>query len=177
MKRKRRPYLPILFFMLLASCCVAVFILIPLGMSIPRRAAQVFGSPKAGMGYPQLLYHASLLLLQQDDLIAPANPFGEEQSFKIELGEPTSQITRRLHLAGLIKNPDAFVLYLQYSGLDTSIQAGAYDLSPQMTALEIAQRLQDATPEMITFHILAGWRLEEGVFNRRALAASRISGQ
>jgi len=48
-----------------------------------------------------------------------------------------------------------------YSGLDTTIQAGEYSLSPSMRAIDLAHALQDATPAHITFHILPGWRLEE----------------
>jgi UPF0755 protein len=51
--------------------------------------------------------------------------------------------------------------YLTYSGLDTTIQAGEYTLSPRFSPLEIAHTLQDATPSEITFRILPGWRLEE----------------
>jgi cell division protein YceG involved in septum cleavage len=51
--------------------------------------------------------------------------------------------------------------YLQYSGLDTSLQAGEYELSPAKTPVEIAQIMQDATPSHVTFSVLPGWRLEE----------------
>jgi UPF0755 protein len=41
------------------------------------------------------------------------------------------------------------------------LQAGQYTLNPQMTPMEIAADLLDATPEDVTVSILAGWRIEE----------------
>jgi UPF0755 protein len=61
----------------------------------------------------------------------------------------------------LITNPSAFRSYLQYSGLDTTLQAGDYSLSPAMTALQIAQEIQSSISEEVTLVILAGWRMEE----------------
>jgi UPF0755 protein len=51
--------------------------------------------------------------------------------------------------------------YLVYTGLDTTLQAGQYNLSPALSMIDIARKLQDATPEDITFVILPGWRMEE----------------
>ena len=51
--------------------------------------------------------------------------------------------------------------YLQYSGLDRSLQAGDYNLSASMSTIEIARALQDATPSQVDFVILPGWRIEE----------------
>jgi UPF0755 protein len=67
----------------------------------------------------------------------------------------------RLWKEGLIPNQGAFRSYLQYTGLDTTLQAGDYTLSPAMTSVEIAHALQDATPKTVEFNVLAGWRLEE----------------
>ena len=62
---------------------------------------------------------------------------------------------------GFIRNAGAFRIYLVYSGLDTTLQAGAFQLSPAWNAVEIARKMQDATPGQVSFRILAGWRLEE----------------
>jgi UPF0755 protein len=51
--------------------------------------------------------------------------------------------------------------YLQYSGLDTTLQAGDYQLSPAMNTVQIALAMQDATPTQVDFTILPGWRLGE----------------
>ncbi len=92
------------------------------------------------------------------------NPFdrnGTEQPFTVETGESVDSIASRLEVVGLIRNAGAFRSYLIYSGLDTTIQSGEYKLSAAMSAIEIARKVQDATPEEVTFVVLPGWRLEE----------------
>jgi UPF0755 protein len=79
----------------------------------------------------------------------------------MELGEPTYSIIERLEEEGFILSAEALSDYLVYAGLDTTLQAGEYQLSPKMAALEIAQALQDATPAEVTFRVLHGWRMEE----------------
>ena len=70
-------------------------------------------------------------------------------------------MVNRLTQQGLISNAAALLSYLKYSGLDTSLQAGQYQLSPAMTAVEIAQTMQDATPKQVILTVFAGWRIEE----------------
>jgi len=89
------------------------------------------------------------------------NPSGGEQPFPIDIGESVNSIATRLQQAGLLRDAASFRDYLVYSGLDTSIQAGSYQLSPAMSAIDIARELQDATSSEVTFVILPGWRMEE----------------
>jgi UPF0755 protein len=86
---------------------------------------------------------------------------GTDQLFTVAPGESVNSIASHLELVGLVRNAEAFRAYLIYSGLDTSIQAGEYQLSAAMSAIDIAHELQDATPEEITFVVLPGWRMEE----------------
>ena len=81
--------------------------------------------------------------------------------FTIEIGESVNSVANHLQSVGLIRDAEAFRSYLIYSGLDTSMQAGEYQLSTAMSALDIAHELQDATPEEVTFVVLPGWRVEE----------------
>ncbi|MHB8112679.1 MAG: endolytic transglycosylase MltG, partial [Bellilinea sp.] len=85
----------------------------------------------------------------------------DSQRFPITPGESVNSVGLRLEQTGLVNNAAAFRLYLIYSGLDTNLQAGDYDLSPAWNTLELAQKLQDSTPLEITFVILPGWRAEE----------------
>ena len=70
-------------------------------------------------------------------------------------------MTTRLQEQGLIHSSLAMRDYLVYSGLDTTLQAGEFELDPGLNTLQIAWALQDSTPGEITFRILPGWRLEE----------------
>jgi len=94
-------------------------------------------------------------------LTQPLNVSGTEQPFTIEVDEPVDLVASNLQRVGLIRDGESFRSYLIYAGLDTSIQAGEYQLSTAMSALDIARELQDATPEEVTFVVLPGWRVEE----------------
>ncbi|HSG43267.1 MAG TPA: endolytic transglycosylase MltG, partial [Anaerolineales bacterium] len=94
-------------------------------------------------------------------LTNPLNPQGAEQPFVIQPNESVYSVANNLDAMGLIKDAESFRAYLIYSGLDTSIQAGEYQLSPAMSAIQIAHELQDATSEEVRFSVLPGWRMEE----------------
>ncbi len=128
---------------------------------LPQRVEQQFGPPAADLSTLQTLRYSVQLFLRSDDLTLPADPYGQEQPFKIAPGESTSTVISNLAGENLIEDAGIFRTYLLYSGLDKTIQSGSYTLSPAMTPLEIAHKLQDATPDKITFNVLAGWRSEE----------------
>jgi len=130
-------------------------------LGIPRLVENTFGPPSLRLTPRQQTLLTFQLWLQQQALTQPLNPIGSEQTFYIELGESIPEIARNLENYRFIQNGDAFRYYLLYSGLDVSVQAGEYQLSPAMTAVEIAHALQDPTPTTITFAVLPGWRAEE----------------
>ena len=72
-----------------------------------------------------------------------------------------TSIADRLQQNGLISDAGLFRDYLIYTGLDTSIQAGSYDLSPAMSMVDIAHKMHNATSTQVPFVILPGWRMEE----------------
>ncbi|MEN4042564.1 MAG: endolytic transglycosylase MltG [Anaerolineaceae bacterium] len=148
----------ILFFIGLGGM-IAVGGLASLG--IPRYAAQVFGAPSARHSEFSRLIYAIRLVLYETDLTVPVDSFGAAQAFKINMGESVNAIANRLEEQGLIRNAEAFRLYMIYAGLDTTVQAGDYQISPAYSAMEIARALQDATPLEVPFIVLAGWRMEE----------------
>jgi UPF0755 protein len=159
MDKKRNPFL--FLAILLVISCVGVFILGWWVFKLPGWAEVSYGPPARGLDPIQRLVLSVQLLSQKDDLKQPADPSGSARPFTIELGEATSSILGRLEGQGLVTNAGALQDYLAYTGLDTTIQAGEYQLSPRMTAVEIAHILQDATPGEVTFTILPGWRMEE----------------
>ena len=128
---------------------------------IPSRAARIYGPPAPWLSLPQRLQYSALLLWYNGLLTQPLDPSGSEQTFNIEMGESVDALANHLERVGLIRDAAAFRTYLIYSGLDTSIQAGRYQLSTSMSAMDVAHELQDATPEEVTFVVLPGWRVEE----------------
>lgn len=128
---------------------------------IPRQAEKEFGKPSSNLSQVEKLWLSARLVLVED-LLTQANDGPEsEQSFRIEHGESAQSIAARLQAEGFIKDAGVLMDYLVYTGLDTTLQAGEFRLSRHMTAIEIALRLQDATPSEVTFNVLPGWRMEE----------------
>ncbi len=140
----------------------ALLLLVLLSMVvIPLQAARRFGSPNPKLGFLTTLKYSVRLLWHDGLLTTPRDRNGGEHSIRIEPGEPVSQIARQLEQSGIISSAAAFYDYMVYTGMDLTIQAGDYKLSPALTIIEISRELQDATPEEVSFVILPGWRLEE----------------
>jgi UPF0755 protein len=132
-----------------------------LSTDINRRARVLYGPPSSEISISRRILLQGYLLVNQDNLTRPTDIVGAEQTFVIPQGETTAGILGRLWEAGLIPDPAALRSYLQYTGLDTSLQAGEYALNTAMSPIEIARELQDATPSEVNFSVLPGWRLEE----------------
>lgn len=142
-------------------CLLTAVMAAALTYFLPAQAEVIFGPPAPYVDRIRLIAYAAILTTQSEHLLQPAGSAGAPVEFDVLPGESTASIVDNLWRAGLISDPGAFSTYLSYSGLDTSIQAGTYELSPSMTPLEIAASLQDATPAEVVFNIIPGWRLEE----------------
>jgi UPF0755 protein len=162
MKNKKRISCMTIFLALAGlSMCLVVLITGWLVIKVPAQAAQIFGAPTEKLSFSQQIYLSILLLRDQQQLMVPIDPNGSELTFRVELGESPVAIAQQLQAAGLVRDTQAFRNYLVYAGLDTTLQAGEYTLSPRMSPYQIAHALQDATPKQVTFNILPGWRAEE----------------
>jgi UPF0755 protein len=82
-------------------------------------------------------------------------------AFVISSGESGAQIADALQSKGLIRNSLAFRVWARIKGLDTRLQAGAYNLSPSMTIDQLITQLLNAQPDAIPVTILEGWRIEQ----------------
>jgi UPF0755 protein len=112
------------------------------------------------------------LFSNRTEMTTALNPLAEEQAFSVGQGESVAMVCIRLEQDGIISDAELFRIYLVYSGLDRQLQSGEYLLSGQMTPMEIAADLLDATPRDATVSILAGWRIEEVAAN---VAASGLN--
>ena len=151
-----RKLIALLIVLLLCLAGVSVSLLY-----IPTRATRVYGAPSPSLSIIERVQYSAILLWYNGLLTQPLDPSGTEQTFTIEVGESVDSVANHLQSVGLIQDAESFRTYLVYSGLDTSIQAGEYQLSTAMSAMDIARELQDATPEQVTFVVLPGWRVEE----------------
>ena len=154
--RTKRNLVILGFFLFIIFAC-----LLGLLFYIPVRAARLYGPPASSLSLSARVQYSALLLWYDGLLTQPLDVYGAEQTFTIEISESVDSIANHLEAVGLIRDAESFRSYLIYAGLDTSIQAGEYQLSTAMSALDIAHELQDATPEEVTFVVLPGWRVEE----------------
>ena len=158
---KRRSPLLACSLLVVVILCLGVLLLAGILAGLPYLATRAFGSPTPALSPSQRIYLSGQLLLQESALITPRDPAGANKPFDITLGESPISIAARLESEGLISDADTFLNYLVYKGLDTTLQAGSYSLSPSLSAVNIAGELQDATPTEVSFRILPGWRIEE----------------
>jgi UPF0755 protein len=138
---------------------VGIFVLVVIG--VPALAAHTYGPAAKGLDAAQLMQYSGKLLWDDGLLTRPRDPSGPDQDFEVKEGESIASICDRLASAGVISDSSVLRDYLIYTGLDTSVQAGTYRVSPALSVVDIARRMQDATPTDVTFVVLPGWRMEE----------------
>ena len=148
-------------FVVLGLLAILAFVAFFAFNGLMARAEEAFGPPAAGLGGFQRWRLGFELGLRADELLQPADPAAAPLRFDIGLDEPASRIVSRLWSADLVREGSLFENYLIYTGLDTQLQAGSYQLSAAMSAVQLAQALLDPTPGSVTLVILPGWRLEE----------------
>jgi UPF0755 protein len=148
------------------GCAVAVLVVLAsllaaVGIIVPMLAARAYGPPSSQLDSLQVWQYSARLLWADGLLTKPLAAGTADVEFEVQPGEPVDSICQRLARAGIAR--DAWIVrdYLIYTGLDTSVQAGVYQLSASMSAIDLARRMQDATPADIDFVVLPGWRLEE----------------
>lgn len=148
---------------LFCVCCFILFVVLVgwFVFELPKVTTERFGPPAAGISASQRMYLTIQLFMVEGELTTPVQLANSIKDFHIDLGESIGSISNRLQTAGIIKSGDALRTYLIYSGKDQAIQAGDYQLNPAKNTVEIANQLLDATPEEVTFNILAGMRAEE----------------
>ena len=141
---------------------IAIFACIFLALGyIPAQASLLYGPPARLLSISDRIEYSAQLLSHGDALITPLDSNGVEQSFRVEQGESVTSVTTRLEELRIISRAEFLYDYFVYTGLDTTLQAGEYILSPALSMIDIAGELQDATPDDISFVILSGWRMEE----------------
>ncbi|NJD58395.1 MAG: endolytic transglycosylase MltG [Anaerolineales bacterium] len=149
----------------LLGMIVLVGLLIIAALLVPQliisRAENRFGPGSAELSSKQKLYFSTLVLAQSRDLTEPVDLNGGDVDLTIEPGESVPSIAKKLWQAGLIPNQAAFRNYLLYTGMDTSLKAATFTLSPAMSPVEIALAIQSSVTADVTLSILPGWRIEE----------------
>ncbi len=151
-----RRFIPLFLIAFILFCIVTVVFI------IPAQAAHTYGPPSQRLSFLEVIQYSVKLMWDDGLLTEPFDPNGSGQSFTVGQGESVASIAERLQQKGYISDAGMFRDYLIYTGLDTSVQAGTYaDLSPAMSIVDIAHKMQNASPSQVTFAVLPGWRMEE----------------
>ncbi len=95
-------------------------------------------------------------------LLSPVSPNSTDvqKIFVVTPGQPLGTIAANLKKQNLIKNPLAFRLYVAQIGIEKSIQAGDFKISPSESSKQIAQDLTHGAID-IWVTLPEGLRLEE----------------
>jgi len=151
-----------LFLLLLIAACIVILGLGGIFLTnISDQAEELFGPPDPSLSAFQRYRLSYQLVRDQSALLSPVDAYGQQIQFTISLDESTGSILNRLEETQLISDQEAVRKYLVYTGLDTQLQVGKFNLSSAMTPVEIVNSLLDSTPRFVTVTILPGWRLEE----------------
>lgn len=102
---------------------------------------------------------SSYLLLRTGDLDGPAGDPGSSFDLEIDTGASARAVADQLVGAGIIRDRGLFLQFMQYRGLDRTIEVGSYQVSGDMTIPQIAAILQSAEPVATRVTIPEGWRI------------------
>lgn len=146
-------------FIVLLAVLFAVILLLAIG--VPVVAAQVYGPAASALTTGQVVQYSARLLWDDGLLKKPLDPNRPQQKLDVGQDESITSVCNRLQSSGAIRDASMLRDYLIYTGLDTTLQAGSYQVGPGMSIVDIAHTMQDPTPADVTFGILPGWRIEE----------------
>jgi UPF0755 protein len=101
------------------------------------------------------------LNFRQRDISTPASGDATVVVFTINPGETAATIAPRLQREGLITDSQLFLWLVRYRGVDVQLEAGDYELRPNMTMDEIIDTLRHGRLREVTVTIPEGKRAEE----------------
>lgn len=101
------------------------------------------------------------LAFHQGDISKPASDDPTPIVFVVEPGETAGDIALRLEQLGLINDAELFRQLARYHKADSKLEAGRYELRPDMTMEEIIESLQHGRLEEIAVTVPEGWRAEQ----------------
>ncbi len=145
----------LLILLSLLFLCVILFVFVYVPIQVERN----YGHASSQLALGQRYQYALRLFWHDGILTAPSDASG--QFFTVEAGESPIAVADRLESTGIILSAEAFLDYLVFTGLDTSLQSGDYHFDPQLSIIDVARAMQDASPTDVTFVVLPGWRMEE----------------
>jgi UPF0755 protein len=173
-KRRRSCVFPFLLILLGLLFIVALVALIVL-FGLPETLTQI-GPASPTLESIEKYSLMAYLLFHLGDLDTPVG--GAQQVVELDVlqGDSAAAVVSKLEASGLIQDGTLLRNYLRFRGLDTSIEAGGYLLTGDMSVKEIAEALQRAELQERVFTVVEGWRREQ-IAEALALLGSNIAFQ
>lgn len=131
------------------------------GLMLVRSVAQRGLTGNPSLNPLESVYLSAYLAANQAALNQAPGTDTSPINFEVSPGETAGSIADRLTAMKLISDGALLRAYLRYSGLDTKIEAGTYELNTSMTIPAIAQALSKPKPPDITIRVTEGWRREQ----------------
>ncbi len=160
-KKKRSTIKSVFIIVFLFFLCILTLVILWGADQVVSDVRQQYGPADLNLSFVQKSNYIIRLYLDGEQLRSPSNLLTDEAVFEISFGETVGQIAYRLEQEKIIRNNELFRMYLIYRGYDRKIQTGVFWIEPHMTAIEVAEKLLNSTPDKIQFNILPGWRSEE----------------
>ena len=151
----------VLFVLLMLVLVIAGLAAYSFFYTIPSAITTEFGKPAENLDDSQFLLLSARLFFNRDKMLLPTASRHAQQVFIIHPGETGREIATALANEGYIHDPESFVDYLVYKGIDRVLQAGVYLIPREITPKLLADSLIDPNPEDVAFSFPAGWRVEE----------------
>ncbi len=126
------------------------------GSGVPPRWRRARPWVLSALGALIVMVAAALVVAYE---LTPASATPSAVTFEVKPGWGGKEVAAVLQREGLVRNGRIFELYLRARGLDRSIGEGLYDLSPSMSAAQIAAALEKGgRPRTVHVVIPEGWR-------------------
>ncbi len=165
-----------LFLIVVCVLSTAVFMLWNL-VARGTQAAQILANPGPNLNPATELFLYSRLSGRVDELLQPASASQPSNvRFTVSSGAGARQIAQELAAQNLLDDPDLFLDYVRYRGLDSQLVAGDFLITAGSTIPQLAERLTQGMILDVTLSFLAGQRIEELADYLNVLDAAQISG-
>ncbi|NKQ35984.1 MAG: endolytic transglycosylase MltG [Chloroflexi bacterium] len=146
---------------LVAVACGTAVLLLSANWLSSRAGVRIEGG-SPDLSLPQRLYLQTYLGRRAEQLQQPVGVGDTAVSFIIAPGESAGVIAANLAQMGLLNDPELFLNYAHYYGLDAQLEAGTYLVDPRQTIPQLAVALTNAPVNLeVTVSFIPGWRLEQ----------------
>lgn len=100
-------------------------------------------------------------LAQNEAVLQEPAGMGADVQFQIPIGTSADSVAADLNAAGLLEDPQLFLNYLIFYGLDSKLQAGQFTLNGNLTVPQLAAAITEGSAQDLTLNFLKGMRAEE----------------